>query len=147
MSLRPHGSLLMKSIFRGFCSCCRPMLSLPRATAKPLGSLHNAGLICGPTAPKRVQVQKNMMRYFGTVGGDQKNKDESTQPKDEQSLKGKLKLLWKNYGIIAVGTYMGVYVGTLGSVFLALDFDIFNAATFGMDPNYAVHKVYMYYLH
>lgn len=81
------------------------------------------------------------VRCFGTVGGDQNKKEESSQPVNEQSLKGKLQQLWKSYGIIAVGTYMSVYVGTLGSVFLALDFDIFNAATFGMDPNYAVHKV------
>jgi hypothetical protein len=40
---------------------------------------------------------------------------------------------------LAVGTYLGVYVTTLGSLFLALDYDIFNAATVGLDPVYAIH--------
>jgi hypothetical protein len=46
----------------------------------------------------------------------------------------------KKYGAIFVGTYLGVYVTTLTGIFMSLEFDIFNAATFGLDPKYAVHK-------
>ena len=47
----------------------------------------------------------------------------------------------KKYGPIFVVTYLGVYVSTLGLVFTALDMDLFNAATFGMDPVQAVEKL------
>ena len=47
----------------------------------------------------------------------------------------------KAYGPVFIATYLGVYVTTLSSIFLALDFDIFNAATFGMDAVQAVDKV------
>lgn len=53
----------------------------------------------------------------------------------------KLKKMWEAYGVIAVGTYLSVYVTTLGSLFLALDYDVFNAATVGLDPTYAIHMV------
>lgn len=53
----------------------------------------------------------------------------------------KLKKMWEAYGVIAVGTYLSVYVTTLGSLFLALDYDVFNAATVGLDPTYAIHLV------
>lgn len=70
-----------------------------------------------------------------TVDGGDKNTPEDT------SLKGKIKALWKNYGIVAIGTYAGIYVSVLSSVFFALEYDVFNAATFGFDPAAAVQKV------
>ena len=48
------------------------------------------------------------------------------------SLK-KLNNLWKKYGVLAVTTYFGIYGATLAGMFLAIDYDIFNAATFGLD--------------
>lgn len=55
-------------------------------------------------------------------------------------MKGKLTSLWTKYGFITIGTYFGLYALTLGSVFSSLEFDIFNAATFGLDPVLAVQK-------
>ena len=49
--------------------------------------------------------------------------------------------LLNKYGAVAVGTYFCVWVMTFTSVFICLDFDIFNAATFGLDPAAAVLKV------
>lgn len=49
--------------------------------------------------------------------------------------------MWKDYGKLAIGTYFSVYVVTLGSIFLSLDYDLFNAATFGIDPQTAIKKV------
>jgi hypothetical protein len=60
---------------------------------------------------------------------------------ENKSFKFKLKTLWKTYGVLAVTTYLGVYVGTLSSIFLALDYDIFHAATVGVDPIAAIQKV------
>lgn len=59
---------------------------------------------------------------------------------EEGSLKSKVKYLWKTYGIIAIGTYFGIYVTTLSSIFVSLDFDVFNAASVGLDPVGAVQK-------
>ena len=58
-------------------------------------------------------------------------------------FKEKITYMWKNYGKLAIGTYFTIYVTTLGSLFFALDFDIFNAAAVGLDPASAIHKVYV----
>jgi len=68
-------------------------------------------------------------------------KNEAKADEEDISLKGKIKAMVKKYGAVAVGTYLTVYVTTLGSMFVALDYDIFNAATFGLDPAAAVQKV------
>jgi len=57
------------------------------------------------------------------------------------TVKDGFKTLWKKYGYVAIGTYLSIYVVTLSSIFLSLDFDLFNAGTFGFDPNAAVFKV------
>ena len=59
----------------------------------------------------------------------------------QTSIKDKIKSLWKNYGTVAVGSYLGLYIMTLGSIFLSLDYDIFRASTFGFSPEHAVLKV------
>jgi len=59
----------------------------------------------------------------------------------DESLKGKIKYMWKSYGTIAIGTYLGVYLTTLGSIFLCVDMDVFNAASVGLDPVGAIQKV------
>jgi hypothetical protein len=61
--------------------------------------------------------------------------------KKEISVKGKFKQIWNRYGFLAIGTYAGLYIMTLGSIFISLDLDLFNAATFGFDPEIAVLKV------
>ena len=68
------------------------------------------------------------------------NAKESTEVA-QTSIKDKIKSLWKNYGTVAVGSYLGLYVMTLGSIFLSLDYDIFRASTFGFSPEHAVLKV------
>ena len=73
--------------------------------------------------------RKNYIRLFSSSEVDEKD-----------DLKSKLKVLWKQYGGVAVITYLSVYICTLSSVFVSLDLDIFNAATFGLDPNAAVKK-------
>lgn len=66
---------------------------------------------------------------------------EKSEDKRPLTFKEKVTNMWKNYGRLAIGTYIGVYIGTLGSIFFALDFDIFNAATFGFDHSAAIAKV------
>ena len=56
-------------------------------------------------------------------------------------VKGGVKLLWKRYGMVAIGTYLGIYLSVLSSLFFSLDYDIFRSSTFGLDPAAAVQKV------
>jgi hypothetical protein len=69
--------------------------------------------------------------------------DRSQAPAEASSLsfKDKVTGMWKNYGKVAIGTYLSIYVMTLSSLFVSLDFDLFNAATFGFNPLQAIGKV------
>lgn len=70
-------------------------------------------------------------------------KDEKNELKsDVKGPVSKLKLLWKQYGFVSVATYSGLYLSTLSGLFLLLDYDVFNAATVGLDPAIAVLKVF-----
>eukprot|EP01040_Poterioochromonas_malhamensis_P015546 gene15546-17426_t len=64
----------------------------------------------------------------------------SSDGRTDLTLKEKFKKLWKAYGIVLISTYLGIYISTLGSLFIALDLDLFNAASVGLDPIYAIHK-------
>lgn len=46
----------------------------------------------------------------------------------------------KKYGYLSVGTYLSIYIMTLGAIYTSLEFDIFNAATFGLDPTSMITK-------
>ena len=52
-----------------------------------------------------------------------------------------IKGLIKKYGYLSVGTYLSIYIMTLGAIYTSLEFDIFNAATFGLDPVNMIKKV------
>lgn len=67
-----------------------------------------------------------------------KDGESQGQPK---SSKEKLKLLWRKYGWLSVGTYLGIYASTLSGIFVSLEFDLFNAATFGLDTATLVDMV------
>ena len=66
---------------------------------------------------------------------------ETDGKKQSKSMKAMFTEMWQNYGYVFIGTYIGVYLVTLGSMFAALDMDVFSASTFGLDPASAVHKV------
>ena len=57
----------------------------------------------------------------------------STEEKRKLSFKEKVQGLWKDYRYTFIGTYFGLYGLTLGGIFLALDFGILNAASFGLN--------------
>jgi hypothetical protein len=58
---------------------------------------------------------------------------------------GKFQKYFKKYGMTFVGTYLGIYATTLGSIFSALNFDVFSAADFGFDPKALTTKVLPFY--
>lgn len=73
--------------------------------------------------------------------GTSKEDIPSKEVEQTQSYQAKLKGLWKTYGALAIGTYLSIYATTLGSIFFALDLNLLNSASFGVDPIEAVKKV------
>lgn len=100
-----------------------------------------------PTASTRLvnnQMDRfdRQTRYFSSpkeIGSDVSSNSDSLA--GAVSLKDKMKYMWKNYGYVAIGSYLGLYVITLGSIFLCLDFDVFRASTVGFSPEEAILKV------
>jgi hypothetical protein len=65
-------------------------------------------------------------RSFSSTGQIGNNNNDSKNNKingndsdkvEDTSTKGKLKLMWKKYGFIFIGTYLSVYASTLVSIF------------------------------
>ena len=54
---------------------------------------------------------------------------------------GKFKKFFRKYGYVFLGTYFGVYLSTLSSIYTALEFDVFSAETFGYDAKTLIKKV------
>jgi hypothetical protein len=59
----------------------------------------------------------------------------------DMSTKEKVKFYFNRYGYTFVGTYLSIYGLTLSSIFLALNYDVFSAASFGYDPVELIKKV------
>lgn len=51
------------------------------------------------------------------------------------------RFMMKKYGPLAIGTYLGIYGVTLGSIFLALNYDVCSASTFGFEPKTLIQNV------
>lgn len=83
---------------------------------------------------------RNDCRMFSSSSGSNDKDKKETKEKIADGV-SKVKQMWTKYGTVFIGTYLGVYVTTLGSLFLALDYDIFNASMVGLDPVAAVSKV------
>ncbi len=58
---------------------------------------------------------------------------------EEEGKMGKLRLMVKRYGAVAVVTYLGVYVGTLGMLFAAVESGV-NPFDYGLDSGWLVEK-------
>jgi uracil-DNA glycosylase len=57
------------------------------------------------------------------------------------TFREKIKLVWKKYGLVALGTHFSIYLATIGSLYVALDVGVFNAATFGFNHEAAILEV------
>lgn len=85
------------------------------------------------------QPSFSRIRLLSTSTTDKEIKDDVT--KVDGGLKGQLKAMWTKYGYVFIGTYLGIYGLTLSSILFCLDFDVFKAASVGMDPVESVKKV------
>eukprot|EP00600_Ochromonadales_sp_CCMP1393_P000916 CAMPEP_0174989774 /NCGR_PEP_ID=MMETSP0004_2-20121128/20922_1 /TAXON_ID=420556 /ORGANISM="Ochromonas sp., Strain CCMP1393" /LENGTH=179 /DNA_ID=CAMNT_0016243247 /DNA_START=129 /DNA_END=668 /DNA_ORIENTATION=+ len=96
-----------------------------------------------PTAASRIAVVA-APRKAGTVATSTRlyssNTDQAKEDSKTTPYKERVSDMWKKYGKLAIGTYLGIYVTTLSSIFFALDLDLFHAATFGFDPVAAITK-------
>ena len=116
---------------------CSPASMAPpshNASVKRFGIKTGAGMKTTPvsrlysTGPSRLETSKT----------EEKQEKVSVE---KISFKDKAANMWKAYGKVAIATYLGVYITTLSSMFLALNYDIFSASTFGLDPASAIAKV------
>jgi len=126
---------------------------------KPISSASTASPSSSSSSPSSIFTSASLnhspyysFRLFTSSSSDNDKKQTSspsptssspTTDIEPTSFKEKITYMWKNYGKLAIGTYFTIYVTTLGSLFFALDFDIFNAAAVGLDPASAIHKVYV----
>ena len=118
----------------------------------------STAVLCYPTAQKSPKSKVGLKNFkpnknnalfmlsksSSSASNDDKDKEKISEPStyaDQVDVKSKIKYMWKSYGIVAVGTYFGLYVTTLSSIFFALDLDIFNSSTVGLDPSMAINKV------
>lgn len=125
---------------------CSPAAIAPasmKGMAKPRGRF----------APKSVDgISKSSTRLFSTTkekddisklapvaaNGDKEEEETSSA---KAPFQDRVKYMWNAYGKVAIGTYLSIYITTLGSIFMALNYDVFHAATFGLDPAHAIAKV------
>lgn len=136
-----------------FCSSVNSLRSIV-ASARRQSTTHNyftavsrASVVYSPTHSVRSIALPQISRshtYSSPLSGKQSRSmastDDATEAEDT-SVKGKLMKMWKNYGVVTIGTYLSIYVSVLSSFYFALDYDVFKASTFGLDPAAAVQKV------
>lgn len=118
----------------------KPSLSLLKIIARPPFQQFKACINGGNY--KKVRYSKVTPNMSSSLKGSDNNdqlKTDHSAPIPVSKPTG-IKALWHNYGWAAVGTYLSIYIVTLSSVFISLDLDLFNAATFGFDPNEAIKK-------
>ena len=88
-----------------------------------------------------LSVQKRLLTTSHLSAGGK----ETSKPHDEidsnLSTGEKLKVLWKKYGLLSVGTYLSMYGVTLTAMFFALKTDLLSASSFGLDPVTVISSV------
>ena len=151
MSLSHFNRISCKILNKGACNCrsfmpatmlCAPAMSTSvsaiagKSKFIPIGQVRSSAMSTS-TSPRKSSLKDTPVK-------DTMKPEVEVVVKaivEPESMKTKIKYMWKTYGIIGIGTYLGIYVTTLGSIFLCIDFDVFNAASVGLDPAGAIKKV------
>lgn len=95
-----------------------------------------------PLAPHRAALSSTPNQPPLPRGDDERNlSNQAVVDSANVGYRAKLTNLWKKYGLLAVGTYFGIYFTTLGSLFLSLDYNLINPSTLGIDHTAAIHKI------
>lgn len=99
-------------------------------------------MYCAPISTTTLLKNKSAYkRSISNISSRLYSSESDNKQPEPTNFKDKVSAMWKNYGKIAIGTYLSIYVTTLGSLFFALDFNVFNSATVGLDPQMAIDKV------
>lgn len=106
-------------------------------TSTRLGSSSNSGDSSSTNTTKSSGNDRS--KGEGSAVPGQAGSTGSTSVEEEGPKMGKLRLMVKRYGAVAVVTYLGVYVGTLGVLFAAVESGL-NPFDYGMDSNWLVEK-------
>lgn len=107
----------------------------------PRRDLHSAASPAPSAPPANPATVEGGAANAASGGSKLGNSDSAAKQSGPLSSKEKLKVLWRKYGWLTVGTYLGIYASTLTGMFLSLEFDLFNAATFGLDTATLVDMV------
>ena len=142
-------------IFPSACDC-NNMRAVPAAVAEKL-KIGPTALYCSEITRPALTNNKTRRRINNAVLSGVTRLDHTSRTasfstiKEEEiiqeekeaklTLARRVKILWKRYGMLTIGTYFSVYFVTLSSVFLALDNQIVNFDAFGFDPHIAVNHV------
>lgn len=127
------------SIFPSACGCKPDAIS--------------PAVYCSPVKTYRVMKKRNNKSDVSTTTATTitttrqfSTEKKSNQPKGKekalpQTMRERLADLWKNHKGLVFGTYVALYATTLGSIYVAIDLDLLNSRTVGLDPAIAVNQV------
>lgn len=122
--------------------CCslsiRRIVPYSMSPSKKYSAGRNGG--CPSIFTSTVATRKISSLEEGRQSKDDNLSDDGKKPTKLSFLEN-IKLGWKKYGMVGVSTYTFLYFSTLVPIFLALEYDVFNAESIGMHPVTVVKKV------
>jgi len=82
-------------------------------------------------------------KNVGSAGAGAKGegKDKDLVETGNMTFKQNMRVMWKKYGLLFVGTYFGLWAGTFTGMVACLEGGLFSASAFGVDPVDAVRSM------
>ena len=103
------------------------------------------GLISSRSQPHRKPyfLQGTVVNKFSSSHVSTSRDSPKEEEQDISKLSGvkRLKMLWKNYGVLTLVTYFSLYGCTLTGMFFALEADLLSASSFGLDAASVIASV------
>lgn len=112
-------------------------ITRPLVTDKSRRRMNTKGFSSSVVPPGVAKLKCTSRMSFSTL----KEQEIQEEKEAKLTLAARVKILWKRYGMLTIGTYFSIYFATLSSVFLALDYQLVNFDAFGFDPHIAVNHV------
>jgi hypothetical protein len=105
------------------------------------GTLALAALMTEVTEPARLAATLVLVPHVAKFWNKLLNRNEEEQSNVVGTkssvvsvpLKDRLLVMWKDYGKLTVATYLGVFAGTVGYIYLTLDAGILDADIYGFN--------------
>lgn len=116
-----------------------PSAVLLRTPARRFGTSMRLGSSSSGDRNKSTSSRTNRSGNEKSTGEGSAVPGQATPVVEEEGKIGKLRLMIKRYGAVAVVTYLGVYVGTLGILFATVESGV-NPFDYGLDSGWLVEK-------